>query len=337
MAFPVPTHFLALCLCTFSFTACGEKVYLDPAEAGRDYRLQGEYTGTAIPEDGDPEQARAMGAQVIALGEGKFEAVIYEGGLPGEGRQGDVPPVRVEGRAKGKKGPAEFKNNEMNLSTDGQMLRGTLPGGLTLEAHKVVRKSPTLGEAPPADALVLFNGDHTDAWQRAAVDDQGRMVTNLSGKKDFRTKKDFRGLQLHLEFMTPFKPEARGQGRGNSGVFLPGAWEVQILDSFGLSGEHNECGGLYKEKAPDLNMAYPPLTWQTYDITYHAGKQESPDGEVLEPTRITVLHNGVIIHDNVELEPIRPGRAKSVEGPIMLQDHGNPVFFRNIWVQELAD
>jgi hypothetical protein len=258
--------------------------------------------------------------------------------LPGEGWQGEPEPARVEGKRRGNARKAVFKANDFAITIEEETLTGQLPDGATLEAQKVVRTSPTLGEAAPDGAIILFDGSNTDAWKKGAIDERGLLVTNLSGKKDFETKReDFRGIRLHMEFMTPFKPDARGQGRGNSGVFLPGAWEVQILDSFGLSGEHNECGGLYKEKAPDLNMAYPPLTWQTYDIEYRAGKQESPDGDVIEPTRVTVLHNGVVIHDEVELQPIRPGRAKEVQGPIMLQDHGNPVFYRNIWVEELTE
>ncbi len=141
---------------------------------------------------------------------------------------------------------------------------------------------------------------------------------------------------MHLEFKLPYMPAARGQARGNSGCYLQGRYEVQILDSFGLEGKNNECGGIYEIKDPDVNMCLPPLAWQTYDIDYTAARYDASGGKTAN-ARITVSHNGVVIHDNVELP--RATRAAPVKegpepGPIYLQDHGNPVRFRNIWVVE---
>ncbi|MGH7128550.1 MAG: 3-keto-disaccharide hydrolase, partial [Planctomycetaceae bacterium] len=136
-----------------------------------------------------------------------------------------------------------------------------------------------------------------------------------------------------IEFRLPYMPYARGQGRANSGVYLQGRYEVQILDSFGLHGAENECGALYRLRPPDVNMCLPPLAWQTFDIEFHAARFDAA-GRKTENARITVLHNGVAIHDNVEI--LRKTGNGAEEGPdplpIRLQDHGNPVVFRNIWI-----
>jgi hypothetical protein len=150
------------------------------------------------------------------------------------------------------------------------------------------------------------------------------------------SKRTFGDCTLHVEFMTPFMPRARGQARGNSGVYLQGRYEVQVLDSFGLEGKNNECGGLYELSDPKVNMCYPPLQWQTYDIAYTAARYDQ-SGKKVSNARITVRHNGIVVQDNVELArgtraaPVEEGVAK---GPIYLQNHGNPVFYRNIWVVE---
>jgi len=143
-----------------------------------------------------------------------------------------------------------------------------------------------------------------------------------------------------LEFRTPYMPQARGQGRGNSGVYIQQRYEVQILDSFGLDGVDNECGGLYKQTAPAVNMCLPPLAWQTYDIWFTAARFAADGKTKVANARITVLHNGVPIHANREITA-KTGGGK-VEGPedfpINLQDHGNPVTYRNIWlVNQISD
>ena len=146
------------------------------------------------------------------------------------------------------------------------------------------------------------------------------------------SKEKFGDHSLHLEFRTPFKPHARGQKRGNSGVYVQSRYEIQVLDSFGLEGKNNECGGIYSIAQPKVNMCFPPLTWQTYDIDFTAARY---DGEKkVKNARITVKHNGVVIMDDLELPHGTPGRLEEGSGPapLYLQGHGNPVFYRNIWV-----
>jgi len=151
------------------------------------------------------------------------------------------------------------------------------------------------------------------------------------------TKKKFRDFKLHLEFRTPFMPESRGQGRGNSGVYLQERYEVQILDSYGLEGRDNECGGIYKVGAPRVNMCAPPMQWQSYDITFRAPRFDAA-GNKVEDARLTVVHNGVTIHENLAVPgPTEAGLNTNVTEPggIYLQDHGNLVQYRNIWLVEL--
>jgi hypothetical protein len=198
------------------------------------------------------------------------------------------------------------------------------------ELKKVERKSKTLGAKPPKDAVVLFDGSNTDEWENAKLVD-GKLL----GATNTASKKKFGDHSLHIEFRTPFMPEARGQGRGNSGVYVQGRYECQVLDSFGLEGEDNECGGIYSIAKPALNMCYPPLAWQTYDIDFTAARYDE-SGKKTKNARVTIKHNGVTIHDNLELTHGTPGRDPEGPGPgaIFLQDHGNPVVFRNIWVVE---
>lgn len=150
------------------------------------------------------------------------------------------------------------------------------------------------------------------------------------------SKRLFKDHTVHVEFRTPFMPEAREQARGNSGVYLQGRYEVQVLDSYGLEGRDNECGGIYKQAAPRVNMCAPPLQWQTYDIVFRAPRFDA-SGKKTDDARITVRHNGVLIHENLALpESTVAGMGGDIRepGPLYLQDHGNPVQYRNIWVVE---
>ena len=156
------------------------------------------------------------------------------------------------------------------------------------------------------------------------------------GRPDLTTKKfnNYTARRIHVAY----RPTAREQGRGNSGFYQVLLYEVQILDSFGLDGVNNECGGIYTKAAPKVNMCYPPLTWQTYDVDFTNGVREGD--KLVKNPRITVRHNGVVIHDDFEIKgPTGGGRqgdknAPGTPGPLQLQGHGNPTQFKNVWVVE---
>lgn len=301
-----------------------ETTYTDPKSAGPDYALQGEYLGKAEIEG----QETVIGAQVLALGDGKFEVVGYFGGLPGEGWARGDRAVRHEGVRDGNK--VIFKSEEGATSTleDGKITVVTGEGREIAVLEKKERQSPTLGAKPPAGAVVLFDGKSADAWER------GKVVMDNLLQSDCETKQKFGDHTLHIEFRTPFKPWARGQARGNSGVYIQGRYELQVLDSFGLEGENNECGGIYSIAKPNVNMCLPPLTWQTYDIDFTAAKYDAACKKAA-PAKTTIKHNGVVIHENLELKGT-PGKNPEGPGPdvVYLQGHGNPVVYRNIWIVE---
>jgi hypothetical protein len=176
---------------------------------------------------------------------------------------------------------------------------------------------------------VLFDGSTAENFAG------GRIVQKKLLLADCMSKQKFADHSGHLEFRTPFKPKARGQKRGNSGMYVQARYEVQVLDSFGLEGLDNECGGIYKLSRPAVNMCFPPLTWQTYDWDFTAARYDDT-GKKTKNARLTLRHNGVTIIDDLELPRGTPG--KLAEGPepqgLYLQGHGNPVVYRNIWIVE---
>ena len=298
--------------------------YTDPGKADADFALQGEYVGKLTGAD----ETVMLGVQVIAQGEGKFESVAYVGGLPGAGWNGEEK-FRAAGQLKdgvvilqGDKGSGEL--------TDGVIsIKGT-EDGLSGKLTKTERKSPTLGLAPPENAIVLFDGSSADAWT------DGKMTDDELLEQGCTSKQKFGSHQLHIEFRLPYQPEDRGQARGNSGLYFQGRYEVQMLDSFGLEAKDHDCGGIYSVAEPSVNMCLPPLAWQTYDAEFTAAKYDDA-GKLVANPRITVRHNGVVIHNDVELPGERnttaaPLTAGPEQGPVYLQNHGNPVRYRNIWV-----
>jgi hypothetical protein len=318
-----------LILVACAYPAFGEdqnKSWTDPDAARQgdpDFKIQGEY-GSADP-------GAAQGVQVVALGNGAFDAYLLQGGLPGLGWTREKSRVQIAGKLDGEK--ITFANADHSISAiiqDGKFVE-TAANGAKSPLPRIERHSPTLGAKPPAGAVVLFDGKSADQWENGKVESGLLLATGCTSKQRFGD------YQLHLEFRTPYMPTARGQGRGNSGVYHSGRWETQILDSFGLAGNDNECGGIYSIAKPLLNMCLPPLAWQTYDVAFTAAKFDAAGKRTAWP-KITVKLNGTLVHENLELTkdfttsaPIT-GPLNSPEGPIYLQNHGTPVVFQNIWI-----
>ncbi len=291
-------------------------IYLDAASAGADYAAQGEYKNDW------------GGAQVIALGGGEFRMVTYRGGLPGAGWDKELR-TEIKGKRDGDKIAFAGENSFAAVLAGGKITITTADGG-PYEMEKTERTSPTLGAKAPAGAVVLFDGSNVHDWENGHFDEQGRKLL-AAGTKGKQTFGDF---TAHFEFLLPFKPFGRGQDRGNSGVYIQDRYEVQVLDSFGLKGEDNECGGIYTLAKPLVNMCFPPLTWQTYDIDFTTARFDE-GGKKTKNAVVTIRHNGVTIHDKLELKSNTPGNGKKEDatpGPFQLQGHGNPVYYRNIWV-----
>ena len=194
----------------------------------------------------------------------------------------------------------------------------------------------------PENAVQIFNNQDVSNWTQRNGDAANWIVQDgvvAVNKGDIMTQERFADFFLHLEFMTPDMPDATGQAKGNSGVFLQGRYEIQVLDSYGIETPgKGDCGAIYDQHAPLINACKPPLEWQTYDVCFRSARV-SEDGEVLEKTRLTVLQNGIVIHNNVELPGVTVlaiDEQVGTSGPILLQDHGNDVKYRNIWVLPLA-
>ena len=302
----------ALFLFLTGSTAFGAKpkgpIWIDPAKAAAedpDFKVQGEYEKDKI------------GIQVAALGEGRFYVSQFAGGLPGAGWDKSAPLAGVKTKSEAKT--------------------------LLSNARRVHRKSPTLGKSPPAGADILV-GQAVDPKLIRGKGQDGLLSPPA------QTSKDYGDFTMHLEFRLPYKPRSplSSQDRGNSGVYLQNRYEVQVLDSFGLVYDRSQvklpvrsdpkqwCGCFYRFKAADLPMCFPPLAWQTYDIDFTAPDFDA-DGRKIADATITVIHNGVKIHDAVKL-PKGTGaggtRKEVPRGPIIFQGHGNPVAFRNVWIVE---
>ena len=312
----------------FPLRAAEEKpidTFLEPEPAGADFNVQGEYVGNVTSAD---KAKHKFGAQVVALGSGKFRAVFLADGLPGDGWDGKMR-TEIDGQTEGEQTVFAGNGQSYGATISGGQLKGKTDKDESFDLKKVLRKSPALGAKPPRGAVVLFDGSNAEAWLNGHLDDRKLLQAGT------KTQKNYDDFTLHVEFRTPFKPTGRGQGRGNSGVYLQDRYEIQILDSFGLKGLNNECGGIYSQVAPLVNMCYPPLSWQTYDIDFQAARFDA-DGKKTRNAWVSVKHNGVLIHDQREIKgPTGGGNPEGPGGgPIQLQGHGNPVFFKNIWVME---
>jgi len=290
------------------------RTILDPEKVTKDYQVQGEYSGDIGGEQ--------YGMQVIAQGDDKFKAVVYPGGLPGDGYVGYdrifAEGMTVDGvtKVESESGYALIKDGMAEIFAEDN------PIGML---KRIVRKSETLGLQPPEGAVVLFDGSSTDGFSN------GKLMFGKLLLAECESVEKFGSHTLHVEFRLPYEPYDRGQQRGNSGVYIQGRYELQVLDSFGLEGKDNECGGIYSIAAPNVNACFPPLTWQTYDIDF---KQAVYDGDKkVENARVMIRHNGIVIHKDLELKSGTPGHHPEAagDGPLYLQGHGNQVLYRNIW------
>jgi len=321
--------------------------YIDPSEAGPDFVTQGEYVGTLT-------NGAVIATQVIAIGNSKFEGVLYPGGLPGAGWD---EKITYHFKGESSAGAIRFAGiHGERLMFENPNFRGTIENGVfrgraemfrnvaddaNFEMRKVERRSHTLGAKPPPGAIVLFDGTNVDEWVGGKLVDGNLLNVGTTSKRLFGS------LQLHLEFRTPFMPTAQGMARGNSGVYLKKVWEVQIIDSFGWNDQNRKferlsdtasCGGIHEMVKPRLNMSYPPLSWQTLDVEFRDARFDET-GHKVSPAMMSVRLNGVLVQDRFVLPPMPPGgdvkKAKEREpGPLFIQDHHNPVRFRNIWVVE---
>jgi hypothetical protein len=315
-------------------------------------KCMGDWRGTWInPTEKYHARSPQITAQVIGLGDDQFR-VIFRGEF-----QRRAEPI-FEGVGELKDGEINIVGENFNCRITSDAITGAgiykIKEPTQFELSKFNHVSPTMGRPAPEGAVVLFDGTSLEAWKHHNKGTDSDPTWNLvdgvieavPGKKeekiggDLMTRDSYKSCEMHLEFWLPYEPAKQGQGRANSGVFLQGIYEVQILDSYGLVGDWTECGALYKVSPPKVNRCAPPGQWQTYDITFHA--PEYADGKLVKNAVMTVLHNGSLIHNQQELfevtyyfQEIRLQAPPNEPEPIILQDHGHPIRFRNIWIREL--
>jgi len=243
------------------------KAWSDPdlaREEDADFLVQGEY--------GKKKAGADFGVQVVALGDGKFDAYVLENGLPGLGWIRGKERTLLTGSRNGDKVIFSSKDGKYSATIRGGKIKLKWNGEKGITLPRIERSSPTLGAKPPRGAVVLFDGTSAEHWNK------GKIMNGLLAATGCISKQGFKDYSIHLEFRIPYKPHARGQGRGNSGIYYAGRWETQVLDSFGLEGKQNECGGIYSIAEPRFNMCFPPLAWQTYDVDFTAAKFDA-DGK----------------------------------------------------------
>jgi hypothetical protein len=291
------------------------------SDADAAFALQGEYVGDKF----------AM--QVIALGRSRYEAYLLPGGLPSAGWNRRTRLRYLGETVDGQTRLIDFDGNTAVLH-DGASVDVLKPDGKPwLSLQKVHRKSPTEGAAPPDGAIVLFDGTNVDAWQNGA-----RIVEDGLFAENATTQQAFGDFTLHAEYLTPFEPDKRDMARGNSGIILNGRYELQINDSFGLWPTRLRNASLFELRDPDHDVTFPPGSWQTYDIDFTAARVDDA-GRTVEHARITVRHNGVLVHDNYPIPRLTNAafaalrnKPEGDDQPLYLQGHGSPVRFRNLWI-----
>lgn len=292
------------------------------------YWLQGEYVGTVRNND----ETWRLGAQVAAMGDNYFKLLLYKGGLPGEGGNtlSDVKQLETEldnGRLVFMDNEHIFIVQNQKLAVVGKREDKIITTGIL---DRIVRKSPTLGLKPPENAKVLFNGTDVSKWQEGAEKTEDSLL-----QQGATSRQEFGDKFIHLEYLLPYWPE----GMTNSGVYIQRRYEVQILATYGkFPLEKHHDAALYNERKPDVKMTLPPLQWQSFDILFRAPRFDG-NGKKIENARLTVLHNGTLVHENVELDggTGAGGRFEEVEkAELYLQDHTGECFFRNVWIIENA-
>lgn len=337
-----PVCFLAgtLVLTAAVATAQQAKPVTDPTKVDADFAVQGEYVGT-VSEDGTSQK---YGVRVaITLNPGEFKAIAFRGGLPGAGwdksytdaknkRLAEWPGQTKEGVTVLPKflgGSAVIQDNAMTIRSPAGAKIGTLT--------RVVRQSPTLGAKPPPGAIVLFDGSGLDHFLPKSP--QAKMTEDKLLMVGARTKQSFTEFLLHVEFRVPYL-----RSPGHSAVFLQNSYHLAAAGgSFG-SGSASDlgCGGIRWVRAPDENMCFPPLTWQTFDVDYTSARFDG-DGLVVKKPVVTIRHNGVVIHDQVDLPDKPPfyrgGGTDPLSpqgGPLQFQSHADDRYYvyRNIWIVE---
>ena len=312
-----------LMLCFSTITWAGDPAVTDPAQVDSAYHYLGEYVGNW--------QGSPVGIQVSTRkGEVPFYAKLFAGGLPGAGWNSTPPRLFV----------GSLAGSQLRLMEQGSSAQlDVTPSIVTLaeeeargEFRKVERRSVTLGLAPPPGSLVLFDGQDVSKFKSAKITQHGLLAAGAE------TVDPIGSCRIHLEFRTPYMPFSDDQKRGNSGVYIQRRYEVQILESFGQDSVFNGCGALYRQRKPNINMALPPLVWQTYDIFFTADKFDDA-GNRTAPAQISVIQNGVPVHYRTAIATkTGAGKPEGPEAlPLLLQDHSDPIVYRNVWILPLAD
>jgi hypothetical protein len=302
----------------------------------------------APSKDGNAKNNPALDARVIGLGSDRYEIQMME-------EFDKRADFKVKTEAAWKNGKLSFEQNGYKGEITGSTFKGTKSSGdlvTHFELKRLHRTSPRAGQEAPLGAIVLFDGKNMNSWKHGGgekvtwtvkdgvVEILPKKENNDKGGAIF-TRQTFADVKVHLEFKLPYEPEGREQHRGNSGFFVPGGYEVQILDSYGLGGMWNECGALYKQSPPQVNMCWAPGVWQTYDVEFKRMRMDA-EGNKVDHAVISVWHNGKLVQNQLALKGTtsntQSGRKKAetgTMGSLQLQDHSHKIQFRNIWVVEL--